>query len=108
MIILDDAYLLTLDAASTQGRLSIAIENDRIAAVGSDAELHARFPNAETLSCRDRVVMPGLINAHLHPELIILKGIVEELDLHAWTDHDHFDPALATLSTPEHRALLRA
>jgi 5-methylthioadenosine/S-adenosylhomocysteine deaminase len=108
MQILNDAYLLTLDAASTQGWLSIAIEGPVIAGVGTAADLQARFPRAETIACRDRVIMPGLINAHLHPELIILKGIVEELDLHGWTDHDHLQPALATLSDPDHRSLLRA
>jgi cytosine/adenosine deaminase-related metal-dependent hydrolase len=108
MLILNNAYLLTLDEKSTEGWLSIAVADGVVAGVGTAAQLHARFPQAEMHSCRDRIIMPGLINAHLHPELIILKGLVEELDLHAWTDHDHFDPALAMLSAPTHRALLRA
>jgi 5-methylthioadenosine/S-adenosylhomocysteine deaminase len=108
MLIINDAYLLTLDEKSTEGWLSIAIDEGVIAGIGTAAELRPRFPQADVISCHDRIIMPGLINAHLHPELIILKGIVEELDLHAWTEHDHFDPALVMLSAPEQRALLRA
>src|SRR5690625_221712 len=52
--------------------------------------------------------MPGLVNAHLHPELQLLKGIVEELDLHDWEDATHFDSALVLLSSPEGRTLQRA
>lgn len=108
MIILDDAYILTLNDRSEQGWLSIAIDGDRIAAIGTAASLASEFPDAQHSSLAGRVIMPGLINAHYHPELIALKGIVEELDLHAWPDHDHLEPALALLSRPENRQLLHA
>src|SRR5688500_13310719 len=100
MIILDDGYVLTLAESGAQGWLSVAVHGDRIAGVGSAEEMRTRFPAAEHQSCAGRIVMPGLINAHLHPELIVLKGMVEQLDLHAWTDHDHFDPCLDLLALP--------
>ena len=61
----------------------------------------------DVVECEGRLLMPGLINAHLHPELHILKGIVEELDLHGWSDAEHLDAALALLSSERGRELQR-
>jgi 5-methylthioadenosine/S-adenosylhomocysteine deaminase len=82
----------------------IIVEGGRIANLGgapTDFE-------GDVVECNGRIVMPGLINAHLHPELHILKGIVEELDLHAWDDAEHLDAALLLLSSEEGRAIQRA
>ena len=45
---------------------AIAIEGDRIAAVGPSADLVARTPDAERLDARGQLVMPGSICAHTH------------------------------------------
>jgi cytosine/adenosine deaminase-related metal-dependent hydrolase len=82
----------------------IIVEDGRIASLG---EAPADF-EGDVVECNGRIVMPGLINAHLHPELHILKGIVEELDLHAWEDAEHLDAALLLLASPEGRAIQRA
>jgi 5-methylthioadenosine/S-adenosylhomocysteine deaminase len=107
-LILEGALALTLDDHGTSGSLSIAIEGDQIAAVGEADALRRRFAAAERLDAEGRILLPGLVNAHLHPELQLLKGLVEELDLHDWEDAEHFDRALVLLSSPEGRALQRA
>lgn len=83
---------------------SVVVEDGRIARVSSAEP--GSF-DGEVVDCRGCVLMPGLINAHLHPELHVLKGIVEELDLHAWSDAEHFDGALAYLSSEEGRRVQR-
>ena len=55
---------------------AIAIDADRIAALGHYNELNARFPHADTIDLTDAVIVPGLINAHTHLELSALKGCV--------------------------------
>ncbi|HEY4724075.1 MAG TPA: amidohydrolase family protein, partial [Anaerolineae bacterium] len=45
---------------------AIFVEDDRIAAVGSTAELIARYPEAERLDARGQLVLPGSICAHTH------------------------------------------
>lgn len=83
---------------------SIVVDDGNIVSL---VEVPADF-DGEIVECNGRVVMPGLINAHLHPELHILKGIVEELDLHAWEGAEHLDAALLLLSSEEGRGLQRA
>jgi 5-methylthioadenosine/S-adenosylhomocysteine deaminase len=100
--------VLLLDGAGSAGELSVAIDGARIAAVGSLSDLRARFPGAERIDCSHRVLMPGLINAHLHPEMHVVKGIVEQLGLHAWARDGRFNRALALLGTEEYRWVQRA
>jgi len=83
----------------------IIVEDDRIARVTRGS---AGSFAGSSFDCAGRVVMPGLINAHLHPELHVLKGIVEELDLHDWDEAMHFDAALELLSSERGRAIQRA
>ncbi|HEX6938909.1 MAG TPA: amidohydrolase family protein [Longimicrobiales bacterium] len=108
MLILEGALVLALDDRDTSGRLSVAVEDGRIAAVDAPDRVRARFPAAERVDAEGRILLPGLVNAHLHPELHILKGAVEELNLHAWEDAEHFDQALALLSSPDGRRIQRA
>jgi cytosine/adenosine deaminase-related metal-dependent hydrolase len=52
---------------------AVALEGDRIVAVGSREEIEARHGPAERL---DAVILPALVNAHLHLELSHMKGWV--------------------------------
>jgi putative selenium metabolism protein SsnA len=45
---------------------ALLIQGDRIAAVGTTAELRKLYPGEETLDAAGRLVMPGMICAHTH------------------------------------------
>ena len=45
---------------------AVAVEGDRIAAVGTYGELKARYPNAEEIGSDRQVALPGLVNTHHH------------------------------------------
>ena len=45
---------------------AVAVANGRIAAVGAEADLMARFPGAERVDCRGGVVTPGFVDSHTH------------------------------------------
>ena len=45
---------------------ALYIEGDRIADIGPTAALASRYPDAETLDARGRLVMPSIICAHTH------------------------------------------
>lgn len=57
----------------------VAIEDDRIAYVGDGSDFDATsFAPDKTISAPDRVVLPGLINTHIHLIGAYLKGITED------------------------------
>src|SRR5262249_40059202 len=48
-------------------RGAIAIQGERIAAVGTEAELRAAYAPAATLDARGGTLVPGFVDAHTHP-----------------------------------------
>ncbi|MGQ0814001.1 MAG: amidohydrolase family protein [Gemmatimonadota bacterium] len=53
---------------------------ERIAPVGSfDAEDHY-----ERSDFGDAAILPGLVNVHAHPELSVMRGLLEDLPFHEW------------------------
>jgi len=79
---LTNAVVLTMDERFTiHRRGSVAITGDSIAAVGADADAYTA---AETVDCRGRVVMPGLVNAHTHAPMTLLRGLADDLRLDVW------------------------
>ncbi len=107
-LIIEGAWVLTLDDTDTAGQLSVAVGGDRIVAVGPPDTLRIRFPGARTFDASGTVLLPGLVNAHLHPEAHILKGWVEGLDLHAWRRATGFNRALELLGSDTGRTYQRA
>ncbi len=58
---------------------AVVIDGDRIAAVGPSAELLARYPEAERIDGRGRLILPGFANTHTHFPLTLARGIYEDL-----------------------------
>jgi 5-methylthioadenosine/S-adenosylhomocysteine deaminase len=75
------AHLFTLQGEGV-GYLAdgaVAVEGPRIAAVGPTAELTARFQAGETIDATDCAVLPGLIDAHMHTRLAIVRGVAQDV-----------------------------
>src|SRR5262245_52433759 len=60
---------------------AVAIRDGAIVGVGA---LHGDYEAAETIDCRGRVVMPGLVNAHTHAPMTLLRGLADDLRLDVW------------------------
>ncbi len=105
VLLLTGALVVTCDEDARVAPLDVAVAGERILSV---VQPGTRMPGAVRVSCSGRILMPGLVNAHVHPELQILKGAVEERSLHGWAEADHFDGALAVLDSPQGEPLQRA
>ncbi len=81
-LLLSNALVLTMDEHFTIYRGSaVAVAGDSIVAVGPPA---AAYSAADTIDCGGRVVMPGLINAHTHVPMTLLRGLADDLRLDVW------------------------
>jgi 5-methylthioadenosine/S-adenosylhomocysteine deaminase len=84
-LILKNSTLLSMDAAlSIFEPGAIAIKGDQILAVGTDAEICGQFNADQTVDCLGKVLMPGLINAHTHAAMTLLRGLADDLRLDVW------------------------
>ncbi len=65
---------------------AIAIDGQRIAKVGPRKEVVEKFPQAEHREHGDAIILPGLVNAHTHLELTVMRGYLEqeENDFFSW------------------------
>src|SRR5919198_5214251 len=63
---------------------AVAVDGDRIAAVGSWAELRERFPAAEVVGDGRGILTPGLISCHGHFSEGLVTGIGETHTLWEW------------------------
>jgi 5-methylthioadenosine/S-adenosylhomocysteine deaminase len=80
MLLIDDVTAVTLDPTRRIiTGASIAVEGERIAAIGKSAELRDRFPHAATLAGNGMVALPGLIDAHGHGDQSLLRGLGDGL-----------------------------
>ena len=81
-LLLANATVLTMDQKFTMYRSGrVAIAGDRIVAVGPDADA---YDAGATIDCLGRVVMPGLVNAHTHVPMALLRGLADDLRLDVW------------------------
>ena len=63
---------------------TLVVAGDRIVEVSPRADARARFPGAERVALTDHVVLPGLVNAHTHAAMTLLRGYGTDLSLHDW------------------------
>src|SRR5262245_24000105 len=81
-LLLTNAHIVTMDDRFTvHAGGSIAVSGGAIVAVGHIAE---QYTAVETVDCKNRVVMPGLINAHTHAPMTLLRGLADDLRLDVW------------------------
>ena len=68
---------------------AILIENGRITALGKTSDL-VNQPSlnekgeVDIIDCKNRIIIPGLVNTHAHLAQSLLRGLAEDLPLHNW------------------------
>jgi 5-methylthioadenosine/S-adenosylhomocysteine deaminase len=65
---------------------AVAVDNSSIVAVGSRGEIVSRFSAARVVDFGAAAILPGLVNAHSHLELTVMRGFLEREESHffAW------------------------
>jgi 5-methylthioadenosine/S-adenosylhomocysteine deaminase len=66
---------------------AVAVRGDAIVAVGSRAELEARYEPAQRIAAQGRLIMPGLINGHAHAAMTLLRGLADDVSLQDWLNN---------------------
>lgn len=84
---------------------AVAITGDSIVAVGSAAAIRRDYTADETIDCIGQVIMPGLVNAHTHIPMTLLRGLNDDLRLDVWlgylmpVEREFVTPAFVKLGT---------
>jgi 5-methylthioadenosine/S-adenosylhomocysteine deaminase len=63
---------------------AVAVTAGRIVAILSVHEARTRFAPRETVSRPDAALIPGMVNAHTHNPMTLLRGVADDLPLKVW------------------------
>ena len=79
---------------------AVAIRDGRIEAILPIAEARARYAPRERIELAEHALIPGLVNAHAHNPMTLMRGIADDLPLMRWLK-EHIWPAEAKAIGPE-------
>ena len=60
---------------------AIAIQGNRIVAVDKTPVLQVRYPSEEILDQTGKLIIPGLIDTHVHLAQAMLRGCADDMEL---------------------------
>lgn len=97
-ILIKGGILVTVDK---QRRIikdgAIAVKGDRIEAIGKKEEIIKQYRNADiVIDATGKLILPGLVDAHIHHIQTLARGIADDVDLVTWI-HDRILPYEAAL-----------
>jgi 5-methylthioadenosine/S-adenosylhomocysteine deaminase len=82
---------------------AVAIRDGVILAVLPIAEARERFEATATVSRPEGALIPGLVNAHVHNPMTLMRGVADDLPLKQWLQ-EHVWPIEGAIMGPEYVA----
>jgi 5-methylthioadenosine/S-adenosylhomocysteine deaminase len=89
-----DVFTMAGDGVGYLEKGAVAIDGNRILAVGPSSEIEAKYQARRTIDATMKAVLPGLIDGHLHTVIAILRGLGQD----APTWHEGVDPFFEQLT----------
>ncbi|HKZ55356.1 MAG TPA: amidohydrolase [Anaerolineales bacterium] len=77
VVSMDDDYRVFADGA-------VAVRGDTIVAVGETSQLVESVQAEVEVDCGGKALIPGLINAHTHAAMTLLRGLADDRRLDVW------------------------
>jgi len=77
-------YTMTGTGVGYQQASSLAVDSGRILAIAPDAEITRDYAAEQVIDARDKMILPGFIDAHIHARHAVLRGVAQDLRLESW------------------------
>ena len=97
---IDARWCVPMDRDGAVEDHALVVDRGRIVALVPAAEADARFAPRERIELATHVLMPGLVNAHTHAAMTLLRGIADDVPLDAWL-RQHIWPAETAHLAPD-------
>ncbi len=84
-ILVEHGVLVTLDSRQRVIRDgAVMIEGSRIIDVGKTGELHRKYSAEHTIDASRKLVIPGMIDCHVHLAQALIRGCADDVSLLDW------------------------
>ena len=77
LLAMDDTFTMIRDGA-------LAMQADKIVAIGPSDQILRDYTADQIVNCDGCAILPGLINAHTHVPMTLLRGMADDLRLDVW------------------------
>uniref|UniRef100_K3W661 Amidohydrolase-related domain-containing protein n=1 Tax=Globisporangium ultimum (strain ATCC 200006 / CBS 805.95 / DAOM BR144) TaxID=431595 RepID=K3W661_GLOUD len=67
---------------------AVVVHNGRVVAVLPQAEAQSKYIALQLAQLGDQILLPGLVNAHSHAGMTLLRGFSDDKPLHQWLGED--------------------
>ncbi|HEX3990035.1 MAG TPA: amidohydrolase family protein [Acetobacteraceae bacterium] len=72
------SHITVVAADAVHNDVALAVDGDKIAAIGTTEEILRTYPRAEVYDGRGKALFPGLINCHAHLAATLARGFNED------------------------------
>jgi 5-methylthioadenosine/S-adenosylhomocysteine deaminase len=79
---------------------AVVVDGNTIVAILPSNEARALYEPRQLVSLPEHALMPGLVNAHTHSPMTLLRGLADDLPLMTWLN-DHIWPVEGAFMGPE-------
>ena len=63
---------------------ALAVKGDTIVAIGPASEILTKFAPTRKMDAAGKLIIPGLINAHTHIPMVLMRGLKDDVTLDDW------------------------
>jgi guanine deaminase len=100
-VIITNATVLTCDVANRCGRYNIVVRNGRILDLAERLEMLTKdHPHATIIDARDKLVIPGFVNAHYHGASFLFREETNLLPYSLWKSDPRLNQASSKFIHP--------
>ena len=83
---IDATWVVPVEPAGTLANHAVIVDGERIAAVLPQAEAAGRYAPRRHVELPGHVLIPGLVNAHAHTAMTLLRGVADDVALKPWLE----------------------
>ena len=83
---IDARWVLPIEPAGLLHQHSLLVREGRIVAIAPTALAERDYAAREHVALATHVLLPGLVNAHTHAAMSLLRGVADDLPLKAWLE----------------------
>ncbi|CAG1000218.1 5-methylthioadenosine/S-adenosylhomocysteine deaminase [Burkholderiales bacterium] len=93
-------WIVPVDPPGVLEHHALVVDRGRIVALVPSSGVAASWSPRETITLHSHLLMPGLVNAHAHSAMALMRGVADDLPLRTWLEK-HIWPREAVHVSPE-------
>ena len=99
-LVIDARYIVPVEPAGILVDHALVVDGGRIVALAPSASVAGAYAPRTRVSLSAHVLIPGLVNAHTHAAMTLMRGIADDVPLKAWLE-EHIWPCEGRHVSPE-------